>query len=253
MAERGDGLADRTVIVTGAGTGMGRAVTEQLLARGANVAAVGRREAPLSQLVERGGERVEVVAADITRAGMADHIVAVAIARFGAVHGLVNNAGLARFAPLEKASDGDFGELLATNVRAPATMIRAALPYLRAERGAVVNVSSVGGVLAMPGRSFYGASKAALNSLTRSLARELAPDVRVNAVLPGPVDTPMWKDMGLDSDQSAALRSSLLAATPMGRFGHPVEVAGWVCALLDPDFSGWITGALIPVDGGRTS
>ena len=63
----------------------------------------------------------------------------------------------------------------------------------------------------------------------------------------------MWKDMGLDSDQSAALRSSLLAATPMGRFGHPVEVAGWVCALLDPDFSGWITGALIPVDGGRTS
>lgn len=105
----------------------------------------------------------------------------------------------------------------------------------------------------MPGRSFYGASKAALNSLTRSLARELAPDVRVNAVLPGPVDTPMWSDLGLDPEQAASLRSSLLAATPMGRFGRPDEVARWVCGLLDPELSGWITGALIAVDGGRTS
>nr|AGS49565.1 short-chain dehydrogenase/reductase SDR [uncultured bacterium esnapd9] len=253
MAERGAGIAGRTVIVTGAGTGMGRAITEHLLARGANVAAVGRREAALRELTGCGGERVEVIATDITRPGSAEQVVAAVIARFGTVHGLVNNAGLARFAPLETASDEDFDGLLATNVRAPAALIRAALPHLRVERGAVVNVSSVGGVLAMPGRSFYGASKAALNSLTRSLARELAPDVRVNAVLPGPVDTPMWDNMGLDAGQSASLRSSLLAATPMARFGEPAEVAGWVCGLLDPDFSGWITGALIPVDGGRTS
>nr|WP_171116168.1 MULTISPECIES: SDR family oxidoreductase [Streptomyces] len=253
VAERDDGIAGRTVIVTGAGTGLGRAITEHLLARGANVAAVGRREAALRELTGGGDERVEVIATDITRPGAAEHVVAAATARFGTVHGLVNNAGLARFAPLETASDEDFDGLLATNVRAPAALIRAALPHLRKERGAVVNVSSVGGVLAMPGRSFYGASKAALNSLTRSLARELAPDVRVNAVLPGPVDTPMWDDMGLDAGESASLRSSLLAATPMGRFGRPVEVAGWVCGLLDPEFSGWITGALIPVDGGRTS
>jgi NAD(P)-dependent dehydrogenase (short-subunit alcohol dehydrogenase family) len=196
---------------------------------------------------------VEVVAVDVTRPGAPDRVVGAAVARFGAVHGLVNNAGLARFAPLEKASDEDFERLLATNVRAPAALIRAALPYLRQERGAVVNVSSVGGVLAMPGRSYYGASKAALNSLTRSLARELAPEVRVNAVLPGPVDTPMWNDLGLDAEQAAALRSSLLAATPMRRFGRPDEVATWVCCLLDPEISGWVTGALITVDGGRTS
>lgn len=254
MTEEGDGLAGRTVIVTGAGTGVGRAVSELLLARGAHVAAVGRREAALREVAAgAGGERVEVIAADITRPGAAEDVVAAATVRFGTVHGLVNNAGLARFAPLEAASDDDFERLLATNVRAPAALIRAALPHLRRERGAVVNVSSVGGVLAMPGRSFYGAGKAALNSLTRSLARELAPDVRVNAVLPGPVDTPMWDDMGLDAEGSDALRSGLLAATPMGRFGRPGEVAGWVCGLLDPNFSGWITGALIPVDGGRTS
>ncbi|MET8329882.1 SDR family oxidoreductase [Streptomyces sp. NPDC005181] len=254
VTEEGDGLAGRTVIVTGAGTGMGRAVSELLLARGAHVAAVGRREAALRELAAGAwGERVEVIAADITRPGAAEDVVAAATARFGTVHGLVNNAGLARFAPLEAASDDDFERLLATNVRAPAALIRAALPHLRREQGAVVNVSSVGGVLAMPGRSFYGAGKAALNSLTRSLARELAPEVRVNAVLPGPVDTPMWDDMGLDAEGSDALRSGLLAATPLGRFGRPGEVAGWVCGLLDPHFSGWITGALIPVDGGRTS
>jgi NAD(P)-dependent dehydrogenase (short-subunit alcohol dehydrogenase family) len=249
----GDGLAGRTVIVTGAGSGMGRSIAEQLLASGANVGAVGRREDRLRELRGRGDARVALVAADITRPAAADEVVAAVTTAFGTVHGLVNNAGLARFAPLQAASDEDLDQLLATNVRAPAALIRAALPHLRAERGAVVNVSSVGGALAMPGRSFYGASKAALNSLTRSLARELAPDVRVNAVLPGPVDTPMWADMGLDAEGSAALRSSLLAATPMARFGRPAEVARWVCNLLDPEFSGWITGALIPVDGGRTS
>nr|CAJ34364.1 NAD or NADP oxidoreductase [Micromonospora sp. ML1] len=253
VAERGDGLAGRTVIVTGAGTGLGRAIGERLLARDANVVAVGRREAALRELTGDGGGQVATVAADITEPGAAEHVVAAATTRFGTVHGLVNNAGLARFATLDTASDEDFDRLLATNVRAPAALIRAALPHLREHRGAVVNVSSVGAVLAMPGRSFYGASKAALNSLTRSLARELAPDVRVNAVLPGPVDTPMWDDMGLDSVKSALLRSSLLAATPLGRFGQPAEIAGWVCGLLDPEFSGWITGALIPVDGGRTS
>ncbi|WP_329791957.1 SDR family oxidoreductase [Lentzea sp. DG1S-22] len=252
MAE-GRGNADRTIIVTGAGTGMGRAVADHLLKLGANVTVVGRREAPLRELSDCRDDRVEAVVVDITRPGAPEHVVATAVARFGTVHGLVNNAGLARFAPLDEASDTDFERLLATNVRAPAALIRAALPHLRRERGAVVNVSSVGGALAMPGRSFYGASKAALNSLTRSLARELAPDVRVNAILPGPVDTPMWSDMGLDGEHADSLRSSLLTATPMGRFGEPDEVAKWICCLLDPGFAGWITGALIPVDGGRTS
>jgi NAD(P)-dependent dehydrogenase (short-subunit alcohol dehydrogenase family) len=247
------GLAGRVVIVTGAGTGIGRAVAELLLERGGRAVVVGRRESVLRELAaDHDSDRVDVVVADLAQPGAAAEVVAAATDRFGAVHGVVNNAGLARFAALEEASDRDFERMLAINVRAPAALIRAALPQLRKDRGAVVNVSSVGGALAMPGRSFYGAGKAALNSLTRSLARELAPDVRVNAVLPGPVDTPMWDDMGLDGPGSDALRAGLLAATPLGRFGRPDEIAGWVCHLLDPLASGWVTGALIPVDGGRT-
>jgi NAD(P)-dependent dehydrogenase (short-subunit alcohol dehydrogenase family) len=247
-----DGLAGRTVIVTGAGTGLGKAIAENLLARDANVVAVGRRESRLRDLHDGGRGDLEVIGCDITEPGAAGHVVDASVTRFGAVHGLVNNAGLARFAPLASATDDDFDRLMAINVRAPAALIRAAVSELRRGDGAVVNVSSVGGGLTMPGRSFYGASKAALNSLTRSLAKELAPHIRVNAVLPGPVETPMWHDMGLGGPQSDALRSTLLAATPLGRFGVPAEVANWVCGLLDPQFSGWITGALIPVDGGRT-
>ncbi|MCK2216168.1 SDR family oxidoreductase [Actinomadura sp. ATCC 31491] len=244
-------LQGRSVVVTGAGTGIGRAIAERALKEGALVTAVGRRRAALEELATDGA--AQAVPEDVAAPGAAGRIVRAAVERFGALHGVVNNAGLARFARLEEAGPEEFDRMLAVNVRAPAELIRSALPHLRAARGAVVNVSSVGGVLSMPGRSFYGASKAALNSLTRSLARELAPEVRVNAVLPGPVDTPMWEEAGLTPEGRRDLRESLLAATPMGRFGTGEEIARWVCQLLDPDLAGWITGALVPVDGGRTT
>jgi NAD(P)-dependent dehydrogenase (short-subunit alcohol dehydrogenase family) len=166
---------------------------------------------------------------------------------------VVNNAGLARFGKLDEIDLSEFEDMLRINVRAPAELIRCALPQLRRNRGSVVNVTSVAGVLSMPGRSFYGASKAALNSLTKSLARELAPDVRINAILPGPVDTPMWSELGLSDAGTQSLRTDLMASTPMGRFGGGDEIARWVCLLLDTEVSGWVTGALIPVDGGRTT
>jgi NAD(P)-dependent dehydrogenase (short-subunit alcohol dehydrogenase family) len=244
-----DGMS---VVVTGAGGGIGLGIAESLLKSGARVTAVGRRPEPLRDLDRRHGPAVAVVAADVCAPDAADRIVATAVAAFGGLDAVVNNAGLARFGTIDAFDLAQFDAMFAVNVRAPAALIRAALPRLRAARGSVVNVSSVGGVLSMPGRAHYGATKAALNSLTRSLARELAPDVRVNAILPGPVDTPMWTENGLDADGIARLRAGLVAATPMGRFGDPAEVGRWVGLLLDPDLSGWITGALIPVDGGRT-
>ncbi|MFC7721131.1 SDR family NAD(P)-dependent oxidoreductase [Nonomuraea recticatena] len=244
-------LQGRSVVITGAGTGIGRAIAERALKEGALVTAVGRRRAALEELATDGP--AQAVPEDVAAPGAADRIVRAAVERFGALHGVVNNAGLARFGRLEEADLEEFDRMLAVNVRAPAELIRCALPHLRAVGGAVVNVSSVGGVLSMPGRSCYGASKAALNSLTRSLARELAPEVRVNAVLPGPVDTPMWQELGLTPEGTRDLRENLLSATPMGRFGTGEEIARWVCQLLDPDLAGWITGALVPVDGGRTT
>lgn len=246
-------LEDLSVIVTGAGSGIGRGVARCVAAAGGQVTVVGRTAAPLRELADELGPRVHPVVADVVAYGAAEQIVTSSVERFGKIDAVVNNAGLARFAPLHETDSDDFDAMLKVNVIAPAALIRCALPQLRATRGCVVNISSVGGVLAMPGRSFYGASKAALNSLTRSLARELAPDVRVNAILPGPVDTQMWDHTGLTDTELADLRDGISAATPMARFGNVEEIGRWVCCLLDPQLSGWITGALMPVDGGRTA
>jgi NAD(P)-dependent dehydrogenase (short-subunit alcohol dehydrogenase family) len=244
------GMRGNAVVVTGAGSGIGRAVVERLVGLGASVTAVGRRAEPLHSIP---GDHVLPLALDITGPGAADEVVAATIARFGRVDAVVNNAGLARFAPLEQADPADFAAMLAVNLVAPIALVRAALGALRERRGSVVNVTSVGGVLPMPNRSLYGATKAALNSITRSFALEFAPTVRVNAVLPGPVDTPMYDDLGLSPERSAVLRRELVAATPLARFGRPAEVADWVCRLIDDEVSGWITGVLLPVDGGRTT
>ncbi|MFJ2743760.1 SDR family NAD(P)-dependent oxidoreductase [Streptomyces sp. NPDC087440] len=246
-------LDKKSVVITGAATGIGRGITECLLEAGAYVTVVGRRAHLLDELADGRPDTVTAVVADVSEPGAAERIVADATERFGGVDGLVNNAGLARFGPLDTARPEVLEAMFAVNVAAPAELIRCALPQLRSRRGSVVNISSVGGVLALPGRSFYGATKAALNSLTRSLAKELAPEVRVNAILPGPVDTPMWHDMGLDEAATEDLRAGLVASTPMGRFGTGTEIGRWVCHLLDPDLAGWTTGVLLPVDGGRTA
>jgi NAD(P)-dependent dehydrogenase (short-subunit alcohol dehydrogenase family) len=252
------GLAGRTVLVTGAGSGIGRAVASQLLRSGADVVLIGRRAGLLTDVADaalaaRATGSAMVAACDVGDTGAVDQVVSAALARFGRIDGLVNSAGVARFASLETAATADLEDMLDAHLRGPVNLLRACLPALRERHGAVVNVSSVGGALAMPHRSLYGASKAALNSLTRSWALELAPGVRVNAILPGPVETPMYDELGLNGPQTIALRRSLLAATPMGRFGRPSEVADWVCLLLDPERAGWMTGVLLPVDGGRTA
>ncbi len=249
------GLSGHTVVVTGAGSGIGRAVARQLLRTGADVVLIGRRTAPLADASGTPGAIGSAMAAgcDVADAGAVADVVSAALARFGRIDGLVNAAGVARFAPLGTATAADLELMLDAHLRGPVNLVTACLPALRERHGAVVNVSSVGGALAMPNRSLYGASKAALNSLTRSWAVELAPTVRVNAILPGPVETPMYDDLGLDRAGTDALRRSLVAATPMGRFGTPGEVAEWVTLLLDPDRAGWLTGVLLPVDRGNTA
>lgn len=242
------------VAVTGASSGIGRAVARRLAAAGESVVAVARRSAALTELDDSDEPGLVVpVALDVTDPAAPLQLRDTVLDLFGRLDGLVNCAGLARFAALESADMADLDRMFAVNVRAPAAIIQAFLPTLEEAGGSVVNVTSIGGVLAMPGRSLYGASKAAVNSLTRSLARELAPRVRVNAVVPGAVDTPMYDDLGLGYEETESLRAGLLETTPMARLGRPSDVAGYVCTLLDPEISGWVTGALVTVDGGRSA
>lgn len=248
------GLHGKAVVVTGAGTGIGAATALAVAARGAAVALVGRRRDVLEDVAaaakDRGAPSVVVIPADLTDDADVTRVAATALAELDGVDGLVNNAGTGRFAPLRDADFADLRHMFDLHVTAPARLIREFLPSLTRRRGSVVNVTSVAGSLAAPNRSFYGATKAAANHLTRSLARELAPDVRVNAIVPGPVDTPIYDGLPLSADELAEFRSTLTAATPMGRFGEPAEVAPWICALLD-DSASWLTGVLLPVDGGR--
>lgn len=243
------------IVVTGGGSGIGAAVVQRAVALGAEVLSIGRCAETLDEVAEdataEGPGRAFVHRDDVTTADAPERIATTAQHYLGGVDALVNNAGTARFERLEDASLDCLRMMLETNVVAPAVLTQAMLPALRSSQGCVVNVSSVGGELAMPGRSFYGASKAALNSLTRSLALELAPRVRVNAVLPGPVDTNLW-DIAA-GDGADDLRAGIVRGTPMARFGEPQEVAAWICHLIDPTTAGWVTGSLVAVDGGRTA
>ena len=244
-------LAGKAFLITGAGTGIGAATAVRAVADGARVAVLGRRAAELEQTAAAAGGEVLVVRADITDPADVDRAATTVLEEFGWVDGLVNNAGTGRFSPIEAADCKDLQYMFDLHVRGPVQLIQRLLPSLRERRGAIVNVTSVAGDLAAPNRSFYGATKAAINHLTRSLARELAPDVRVNAILPGPVDTPIYDEVADSPEQLAKLRADMVALTPLGRFGRPEELATWICQLLDDDTGSWMTGALLPVDGGR--
>jgi len=247
-------LVGKKVLITGAGSGIGAATAIRAATDGAEVALIGRRRSALEQtaaaIASAGGKPALVAPADLTEPSDVDAAAALVLDRFGELDGLVNNAGIGRFAPIADAETKDLAYMFDLHVRGPVQLIQRCLAGLRARGGSIVNVTSCAGDLATPNRSFYGATKAAMNHLTRSLAIELAPAVRVNAILPGPVDTPIYDQVGMNPEQMRAFRANLEAMTPMGRFGESDEVAVWVCHLLD-DSARWVTGVLLPIDGGR--
>jgi NAD(P)-dependent dehydrogenase (short-subunit alcohol dehydrogenase family) len=239
-------------IVTGAGSGVGRALAAALLKQGWRLVLVGRREDRLrATAASAPSDAVRIVARDIGEATAPKQIVDTAVEAFGHLDALVNNAGVARFAKVGDTTRADLTLMLSTNLIGPLTLIQAAAPRLAAQNGVVVNVGSIGGVLALPGRATYGASKAGLHHLTRSLARELAPNVRVNAVAPGAVDTEMYDDLGLSAEQVRELRDEMIATTPLARMGRPEDVVPWIELLLG-EAGEWVTGSVIVVDGGRS-
>jgi meso-butanediol dehydrogenase/(S,S)-butanediol dehydrogenase/diacetyl reductase len=236
----------RAAVVTGAGSGIGRATALRLAADGYRVTLAGRREAALAETADLIGDpdATLVTPCDVTDPGAVQEMVGGAAAAFGRIDVLVNNAGISRTAPFDAVRVDLWREVMAVDVESIVLVTQAALPYLLESGGNVVNVASVAGLGGDPGMTIYNAAKGAVVNLTRSLAVELAPrGVRVNAVAPSLTTTDATADIP-EADVAA-----FIGRIPLGRPAEPAEVADVIAFLAGSD-ARFVTGVVLPVDGG---
>jgi len=244
----------KSVIVTGATSGIGRATAEAFGRERASIVLVGRNETVLGEVaavVRAAGGETATVATDLTTPAAAAIIVGAAIDAFGYLDVLVNAAGVIASGTLEQTTDETWDQMIAVNMTAPFRLMRAAAPHLKQRKGAVVNVSSVNGLRSFPGVLAYCVSKAGVDHLTRCAAIEMAPlGVRVNAVNPGVTVTNLHRRSGMGEPQYAAFLERSKETHPLGRPGKPDEIAELI-VFLASERAGWMTGETIPIDGGR--
>ncbi len=241
----------RAALISGGGTGIGRATAERLAAEGARVFVVGRRGAKLDEtvaLVASAGGEAASRALDLRDPGAAAEAVDAALAWAGQLDVLASCAGTFPSAPFPALGDAEWSDALEINLAAPMRLARAAVPAMATGGGAIVNVSSTNALMGdkLSECSHYSAAKAGLLGLTRQLAVELAPAIRVNAVIPGVTDTPMLEGW---NDDPAEMAIWLERYVPLRRMGAAAEIAG-VVTFLASDDAAYVTGAAIPADGG---
>jgi len=247
-----EGLRGKVAIVTGAGTGIGRAIAQRLAVEGAKVVVdyIGNPDGAEEtlRLVERAGSDGEMVSADVTRADDIDRLINAAWNRFGGAEILVNNAGMEIKADFCDVTEQDYDRVMGVNLRGVFFLTQAFVRRLREANkpGRIVNISSVHEDMTFPGFSTYCCSKGGLRMLMRDLSVELGPlGITVNNIAPGAIQTPINKALLEDQPKLNALLKNI----PLGRLGTPEDVAGLTTFLASDDAS-YVTGATFVVDGG---
>ncbi|MEO6784553.1 MAG: SDR family NAD(P)-dependent oxidoreductase [Chthoniobacteraceae bacterium] len=247
-------LHGRTALITGASKGLGKAIALTLAQAGAGIALVSRDEAKLNEVAKQirdAGGNAEAFAADVADEAQVDRVRdAVAVKFGGALHILVNNAGINIRKPLTDFTLAEWRSVLDTNLTSVFLMCRAFVPMMKGRGyGRVINMTSMMSHISLPGRTAYSASKTALLGLNRALALELAPDkITVNGISPGVCDT----EINVPLMQNSELRSQFLSKIPLGRWGLPQEIAKLALYLCSED-AGFITGTDVVIDGGWTA
>lgn len=250
-------LSGKVALITGGGTGIGRAIALAFAREGASVAVAARRLEKLKEVtaaIEKEGGRAIALECDVTRAKDAERAVRETAKRFGKLDVLVNNAGTLSVSTVENISEEDWDRVMTVNLKGPFLLSRAALKEFRkAGGGAIVNIGSILGLVAMQNRAAYSASKGGVTMLTKAMALDHAHEnVRVNCICPSIVETELVQGLFDDSPQGKALRKAREGTIPLGRFGKPLDVAE-LAVFLASEESSWITGAAIPLDGGLTA
>lgn len=241
-------LEGKTAIVTGAARGIGRTIAEKLAGAGADLAICDLQEdwlAETAEAVKSAGRKVECFAADVSKGGDADRVVAGILEKLGRIDIMVNNAGITKDGLLMRMSDEDWNAVLSINLTGTFLFTRAvAKPMMKQKSGAIVNIASIIGLIGNAGQCNYAASKAGVIALTKSAAKELAArNIRVNAVAPGFIQSKMTDALSED------VRNRMLDMIPVKRFGVPGDVANAVMFLAS-DESSYMTGQVLTVSGG---
>jgi pteridine reductase len=241
-------LAGHAVLITGAARRIGAALARGFHAHGADVCihchkSIGEAEQLRDELNAQRPRSAAIVTADLLDVDSLPGVVAAAVNAFGRLDSLLNNASTFYPTPLGTVSPAQWDDLMGTNLRAPFFLAQAAAPALRAAKGAIVNMIDIHAQRPLPRHPVYSAAKAGLAMMTRALARELGPHVRVNGIAPGPI---MWPEAGMDPQ----LKDEIVAKTLLKRAGSPEDVVR--AALFFVKDAPYVTGQILAVDGGRS-
>ena len=241
----------KVAVVTGGNSGIGLATGKAFAAQGARVAITGRDKKTLEQAAREIGPQTLAVQADVTDLSSLDTLFRQVKERLGNIDALVVNAGVARFAPIDEVTVQHYDVLLDTNLKGSYFTVQKALPGIN--RGAsIILMTTAADTLGLPGSSVYAASKAALRSLARTLSAELiSQNIRVNAVAPGPIETPIFGRLGLTQEAVGELAKTILGRVAAKRVGQPEEIANAVLFLASPA-ANYIVGVELNVDGGMS-